>query len=97
MDRVLFGTLASLHELRVRHTQFGHELLEQVLDDLLEVLSKQIVSETERLLTLWILVNSSLFSSSSSKTVQYSSMKDMTGVFHRGDLRKPMIISKNHS
>ena len=37
------------------------------------------------------------FSSSSSKTVQNSSINDIIGHFHLGDLRKPIIISKNQS
>jgi hypothetical protein len=42
-------------------------------------------------------VYSSLFSSSVSKIMQFSSKNDMIGVFHLGDLKKLIIISKNQS
>ena len=48
-------------------------------------------------ITLWTSVYSNLFSSSVSKIMQLSSRKLMTGVFHLGDLRKFIIMSKNQS
>jgi len=49
------------------------------------------------LVTLWIEVYSSLFSSSLSNMRQFSSRKLIIGVFHLGLLRKLIIISKNQS
>lgn len=54
-------------------------------------------SSTIFLNALCIDVYSSRFSSSVSKTRQFSSRKDIIGVFHRGLLKKLMMMSKNQS
>jgi hypothetical protein len=54
-------------------------------------------SSTNYLNLRWISVYSSLFSSSLSNIMQYSSKKLIIGVFQRGDLKKLIIISKNQS
>ena len=104
VDGIGLCPLTRLNELSVADSQLSHEFFEQVLHDFLEILRAEAINTLAKaydracsVLTLWILVNSSLCSSSSSNTWQYSSMKLITGVFQRGDRKKPMIMSKNQS
>lgn len=72
-------------------------MMKEFIKETIKGVSIQSVEWYCGILTLWILVYSSLFSSSLSKMMQFSSKKLIIGVFHLGERKKFMMMSKNQS